>query len=136
MLILKHIWVGLWTILGAIWFLMNGSKYAGIIGEEKALAFVSPSGLIKMTMDKGQFTAMTTGAAIVFKNIEGLQNRLLVKHELHHVKQGFKFGLVWPVVYYCASISAWLLGKDAYWDNYFEIEARAVAASARSEYIK
>lgn len=126
-LVLKHIWVGLWTVLGALWCLVNGAKFVCVQGEEKALAFVNPGGLIKWYFGKARFAAMTMGATIVYGSDLYFQNRRIVEHELQHVRQGFKFGLIWPAVYYGASLVALANGKQAYYDNAFEVEARQVS---------
>jgi hypothetical protein len=49
-------------------------------------------------------------------------------HELCHVRQWRKHGLMYIPRYFAASSAAVKAGKDRYWDNEFEVEARAAEA--------
>jgi hypothetical protein len=49
----------------------------------------------------------------------------LLRHELEHVRQAARWGLLFPLAYLAASGWALLRGRDAYWHNVFEIAARA-----------
>jgi hypothetical protein len=48
-------------------------------------------------------------------------------HEVQHVRQWRKNGLLYIPRYFAASKAAVKAGGDLYWDNSFEIEARAAA---------
>jgi hypothetical protein len=48
-------------------------------------------------------------------------------HELQHVRQWRKYGLTYIPRYFAASAAAEKAGKDRYWENAFEVEARAAA---------
>jgi hypothetical protein len=48
-------------------------------------------------------------------------------HEIQHVRQWRKHGLMYIPRYFAASRAAEEAGKDRYWDNSFEVEARAAA---------
>lgn len=49
----------------------------------------------------------------------------LIEHEICHVRQWWRYGLVaFPIVY------LWQLWHYGYWDAPLEVEARAVAAAA------
>jgi hypothetical protein len=54
-------------------------------------------------------------------------------HEVQHVKQWRKEGLMYVPRYWAASDAAVKAGKDRYWDNRFEVEARAAAEKVREE---
>jgi hypothetical protein len=53
-------------------------------------------------------------------------------HELEHVRQWRKYGLGYVPRYFAASNAAVKAGKDRYWDNEFEVEARAAAEKVRA----
>jgi hypothetical protein len=50
-------------------------------------------------------------------------------HEHAHVRQYERWGMVFPFAYAAASLFAWSRGRDMYWDNGFEVEARAAEIS-------
>jgi len=54
-------------------------------------------------------------------------------HELQHVKQWRKNGLMYVPRYFAASDTATKAGKDRYWDNSFEVEARDAAEIVRKQ---
>jgi hypothetical protein len=47
-------------------------------------------------------------------------------HELVHVRQAERWGVLFPVMYLAASLEAALHGKHVYRDNRFEVEARRI----------
>lgn len=51
-------------------------------------------------------------------------------HELEHVRQWGRHGLLFPLIYLAASAAALRAGKRWYVDNRFEIAARAAARRA------
>ena len=51
-------------------------------------------------------------------------------HECAHVRQYERWGVVFPFAYAAASLFAWSRGRDMYWDNVFEVEARAAEVRA------
>jgi hypothetical protein len=53
-----------------------------------------------------------------------------LEHELEHVRQWARHGIVFPIAYALASLQARRAGKRWYHDNRFEIEARAAADDA------
>jgi hypothetical protein len=46
-------------------------------------------------------------------------------HELAHVRQSLRWGPIFPIAYLAASAQAKARGQHPYWDNPFEIDARA-----------
>ena len=70
----------------------------------------------------GAMHAMAIGH-IVIANRSATSRRLLV-HELTHVAQAARWGLLFPLAYLAASARAYWRGGDLYWDNVFEIAAR------------
>lgn len=63
----------------------------------------------------------TLGHVILGQTGEGLQ--LVGKHERVHVRQFERWGPLMGPAYLGASAWMWLLGRDAYRDNPFEVEA-------------
>ena len=70
----------------------------------------------------GAMSAMALGHIIISEN-QGLSSRILI-HELAHVRQAMRWGLLFPFAYLASSAWAAIRGRDAYWHNKFEIDAR------------
>lgn len=70
----------------------------------------------------GAMTAMALGHVIIAEK-EGLSLRVLT-HELAHVRQAARWGIVFPLAYLASSAWAAIHGRDAYWHNRFEMAAR------------
>lgn len=70
----------------------------------------------------GAMNAMALGHVVVATH-DGMSARVLI-HELVHVKQAARWGILFPFAYLASSIWALLRGKNAYWHNRFEIAAR------------
>jgi hypothetical protein len=69
------------------------------------------------------FAAITFGHVII-----GLDHSLLRRvraHELIHVRQYERWGVLFFPLYVTSSLVAFLCGRDPYWDNAFEREAYA-----------
>lgn len=70
----------------------------------------------------GAMTAMALGHVIIAEH-QGLSTRILI-HELAHVRQAERWGILFPIAYLVSSAWAAIRGRDAYWHNVFEIAAR------------
>jgi hypothetical protein len=70
----------------------------------------------------GAMSAIALGHVIIAEH-QGLSARVLV-HELAHVRQAMRWGIFFPFVYLASSAWAAIRGRDAYWNNKFEIAAR------------
>ncbi|MBC7415252.1 MAG: hypothetical protein H7327_09995 [Herminiimonas sp.] len=70
----------------------------------------------------GAMHAMAIGH-IIIANRAARSHRLLA-HELEHVAQAARWGVVFPLAYLGASAWALLRGGEVYWDNGFEVAAR------------
>jgi hypothetical protein len=69
------------------------------------------------------FNAITFGHVVL-----GMSHDLLAalrSHELVHVRQYERWGILFFVAYPLSSAVQWLRGRDAYWHNHFEVAARA-----------
>ena len=68
------------------------------------------------------FAAITFGHVIVGTHAQELQR--LRAHERVHVRQCERWGPLFLPAYLLAGAWQWVRGRDAYWDNPFEVEAR------------
>jgi hypothetical protein len=71
------------------------------------------------------FDAITFGHVIIGTSHDVLA--ALRAHEQVHVRQYERWGAFFLLAYPLASAWEWLRGRDAYWHNVFEVEARAGA---------
>ncbi|HEY8608735.1 MAG TPA: signal peptide prediction [Noviherbaspirillum sp.] len=70
----------------------------------------------------GPMNAMALGHVVVASH-DGMSTRVLV-HELAHVRQAARWGVLFPFAYLASSAWALVRGKNAYWHNRFEVAAR------------
>jgi hypothetical protein len=70
------------------------------------------------------FAAITFGHVVLGTHAQELQR--LRAHERVHVRQCERWGPLFLPAYLLAGAWQWLRGRDAYWDNPFEVEARRV----------
>jgi len=94
-----------------------------IRGDTIALLVCGPLG--DRMLDRHPFGAMSAMALghIVIAERHGVSARILI-HELEHVRQAARWGIIFPFAYLASSAWAALRGRDAYWHNRFEIAAR------------
>lgn len=72
------------------------------------------------------YRAITLGHVIVAVTARELH--ALRSHELVHVAQYERWGVAFFFAYAASGLWQWLLGGNAYWDNHFEVQARALSA--------
>ena len=70
------------------------------------------------------FAAITLGHVIVGTHAQELER--LRAHERVHVRQCERWGPLFLPAYLLAGAWQWFRGRQAYWDNPFEVEARRV----------
>ena len=70
----------------------------------------------------GAMHAMAIGHIVIADRTA--HSRRLLAHELTHVAQAARWGVLFPLAYLGASAWARLRGGDVYWDNVFEVAAR------------
>jgi hypothetical protein len=71
----------------------------------------------------GRMRAVTVGDVVLAAEPPSAQ--YLVLHELEHVRQGRRWGLTFPWAYLLAGLWQAANGGSMYWDNPFEVAARA-----------
>jgi hypothetical protein len=74
------------------------------------------------------FAAITLGHVIIGLSTAELAQ--LRHHEQAHVRQYERWGVLFFIAYPACSVWQWLKGKRPYWDNHFEVQARAQASCA------
>ena len=79
------------------------------------------------------FRAITFGHVIVAVTQQELEH--LRAHERAHVEQYERWGVMFFLAYAASSIWQILMGRRAYWDNYFEVEARKCAARSGARHL-
>ena len=70
----------------------------------------------------GAMSAMAIGHVVVVAQ-DAMSTRILT-HELAHVSQAARWGMLFPFAYLAASAWELMHGRDAYWHNTFEVAAR------------
>jgi hypothetical protein len=78
-----------------------------------------------------RFNAITFGHVILGVDHETLAECRL--HERVHVRQYERWGILFFPLYLGSSFAQLLRGRDPYWDNHFEREARQQAGATRHE---
>lgn len=71
------------------------------------------------------YRAMALGHVVLAVTRE--ECRALLPHERVHVAQYERWGAFFFPAYAASSLWQWLRGRDPYWDNAFEVQARALA---------
>jgi hypothetical protein len=74
------------------------------------------------------FSAITFGHVVLGTDHEVLA--ALRAHEQVHVRQYERWGIFFFLAYPASSLYQWLQGRDPYWHNRFEVEARALSQTA------
>ena len=121
----RYLWAApasaLGVILGAVGIAAGGrmSRHTGVLEVEgRLLAW----GLTRLTWLEDGATAITFGHVVLARDQASLD--WTRGHERVHVRQYERWGPLFIPVYVAAS--AWVMahGRDPYWDNPFEREAR------------
>ncbi|HEY4541344.1 MAG TPA: signal peptide prediction [Noviherbaspirillum sp.] len=81
----------------------------------------------------GPMQAITLGHVVIAR--PGMLSPRLVVHELEHVRQGERWGPMFPLLYLGSSAWQWLRGRHAYRDNRFEIAARAAEVKTMQDLV-
>jgi hypothetical protein len=79
------------------------------------------------------YRAMTLGHVVI--GVTRRELDALRSHELVHVEQYERWGALFFLAYAASGAWQWLSGRNAYWDNHFEIQARAQSAQAEKKQV-
>jgi hypothetical protein len=110
------------------------ARRAGLPGSPVFYAFGPSTRQLLRRYPFFQAQAITIGCVILAADENALEEAFT--HELVHVQQGLRWGVLFPLLYAVSSAWAWLGGRDPYRHNAFEREAYEVEALAqrRTEY--
>lgn len=121
---LKFIWAAPCSIVGlllAIIPLALGGKAKWVNGAVEVTYRESPARCHPLT-NKLLFRGLVCGhviLAVTEEELEGIRS-----HERVHVAQYERWGIFFLIAYALSGIWQLVRGRDPYWDNYFEIDAR------------
>jgi hypothetical protein len=125
----RHLFAYLWaspvTVLGLLAGLVAYALGASVKRRDGVIEIAGNSRTPLLRKLSSHFEAITLGHVILGRN-HGTLTRWR-SHEHVHVRQYERWGVLLPVLYVLASFKALLTGKRFYWDNVFEVEARALA---------
>jgi hypothetical protein len=94
------------------------------------------SGVIEVAASRSErkthfrFGAMTLGHVILGRSRQVLAD--LRSHELEHVKQYERWGLIFFLAYPASSLYQLLRGRHPYWFNHFEVQSRERCAQVEA----
>ncbi len=122
--VLHYVWAAPCTVVGlclaspALFFGGGLQVVAGVV-EVFMFRHGEPNVILRLL----PFNAITFGHVVMAKTEADLHR--LRAHELEHVRQYEKWGVLFFVAYSAASLWELLRGGRPYWDNWFEVQARA-----------
>ena len=117
----RLLWASPNTLIGlalGLLLLLVGARFRRVDGVLEIAA------LRRRPRRRWPFTAITFGHVILGTHAQELER--LRAHELVHVRQCERWGPLFLPAYLLAGAWQWVRGRDAYWDNPFEVEARRV----------
>ena len=123
--LIAYLWAAPVTLLGLLAGLLAYLLGATVKRRHGVIEIAGNSRTPVLRSISRQFEAITLGHVIVGRN-HGTLTRWR-SHEHVHVRQYERWGVLMPLLYLLASVRAWAEGKHFYWDNVFEVEARAMA---------
>mgnify|MGYP001584455576 CR=1 FL=1 len=128
---LRYIWLAPITLPMVLFNFFVGNKLIKV--EKGIFYFYSPKATLYSWWFKTfKFAAITQGAVITMLDKEYINSKRLIIHENTHVLQELTLGMSFPIVYVLNSIVVWLMGKDLYYDNWFEKQAFRSEKTGRS----
>jgi hypothetical protein len=130
---LRILWASPWSLLGlaagAAFMLLGGSCRRTGMTLDFTLRRDPRQGLAWLR--RWPFRAVTLGHVLLALTSAELE--VFRPHELVHVRQYERWGPAFLPAYLLASAWVWLKGGQAYWDNPFEIEARALGVPGNAQ---
>jgi hypothetical protein len=115
------LWASPWTALGALVGLVGLVTGGAARRRGPTLEFHSGAVTWLLAHFPGEPIAMTLGHSILGRSLAALDDTR--EHELVHVRQYERWGLLFIPAYLGCSLALWLAHKDPYYDNPFEREA-------------
>jgi hypothetical protein len=134
--LLRWLWALPLSLPGLVlWMMMRltqGAQYAQIHRVQGVWVLSVHGAWVKNLLKLYPFfepDALCIGCVVLARDQEMLDH--LWVHELVHVRQALRWGILFPVLYLGASLWAVLRGRDAYYGNPFEQEALRAETAAR-----
>jgi hypothetical protein len=122
-MLLRLLWALPWTLLGVLLGFATLATGGGYKRVGRVLEF--HGGLLQWLLKRvpicGGAAAMTLGHVVIARTQADLDRSR--RHELVHVAQYERWGILMVPAYLACSAWLWLRGYDAYFDNPFEAEA-------------
>lgn len=122
-----YLWAAPCTALGLLLALLAclvGAR-ARMVNGVIEVAFAPQTTSHRRRISRLPFCAITLGHVIVGINHAELHR--LRAHERVHVRQYERWGALLLLAYPASSLLQWIHGRRPYWDNHFEVQARALA---------
>jgi hypothetical protein len=123
---LRVLWALPWTLLGLAMGLVEIATGGEVQHVGRVLEF--HGGLLQRLLRRvpiaGGASAMTLGHVVIARTKADLERSR--RHELVHVAQYERWGLLFVPAYFACSAWMWFQGYDAYLDNPFEVEAYGI----------
>ncbi len=126
----RYLWAAPCTLTGmllAVPALLCGAQLRRIDGVLE-VAVSGTAAACPRVLQRAPFAAITLGHVVIGRTANELT--CLRAHEHAHVRQYERWGALFFVAYPLSSLLQLLRGKRAYWDNRFEVQARAVENNA------
>lgn len=115
------------TVLGMALATFGGARLR-FTTNDRTVEFTAPMrGPWRWWFDRTGFQAITFGEAIVWRDLHAMHDRHLATHELRHVEQYRRLGILFLVAYPLLSLLAVAMGRGAYEGNWLEDDARLAA---------
>lgn len=128
--LIYYVWAAPCSIVGltlALPLTLVGARHKIVFGVlEVALSQQGRPGL--RLLQKLPFCAITFGHVVIGVTEHHLE--CLRAHEHEHVRQYERWGIFFFLAYPASSLYQWVRGNKAYWDNWFEVQARLSADQA------
>jgi hypothetical protein len=121
--LLGIVWALPMTLIGLAFAYLVGAAHGHVEWTEEAILARGPlADWLLSRHPLGAMQAMAIGHVVIARD-EPLPTYVW-RHEMEHVRQGARWGILFPIVYCLASLIAVLRGKHIYVDNAFEVAAR------------
>lgn len=133
---LRYIWAMPATVIGLVFasLAVIRGRIAVVDGVIEAQGPLLRWAFTRLLPGRGGASAITLGHVVLARDAMHLEWTRC--HERAHVAQYERWGPVFLPAYLLASLAAFVRGRDCYFDNHFEREARAAEALARSNEVK
>lgn len=131
--LVKLLWASPCSLIGlllALMLIVTGGRIDRMQGTLE-VAFRKRLSHCGKLMKSLPFRGITFGHVIIAVTQEELER--LRSHERVHVRQFERWGIFFFPAYIASSLWQLLRGRKAYWDNYFEVQARRESRNYRQD---